>query len=100
MGLVELGFPGNGSRRGPAAPYASLKRRRPAGQYRDHPGVSSIQPWNDTGREVLEVVSPVLPPDQASYRGIGRGSMRMKKYLQCAQWVGCWAALMQAALRT
>ena len=24
------------------------KRRRPAGQYRDHPGVSSIQPWNDT----------------------------------------------------
>jgi hypothetical protein len=52
------------------------------------------------GREVLEVVRPVLPPDQARYRGIGRGSMRMKKYLQCAQWVGCWAALMQAALRT
>jgi hypothetical protein len=36
------------SRRGPAAPYASLKRRRPAGQHRDHLGVSSIQPWNAT----------------------------------------------------
>jgi|SRR5437868_671234 len=71
-------------------------------------GAVSRPPWRflystmerHRGRKVLEVVRPVLSLDQASYRGIGRGSMRMKKYLQCAQWVGCRAALMQTALRT
>jgi len=69
MGLVELGFPGTGLRRGPA-PCASLKRRRPAGQYRDHAGVSFTQPWSDTaagGVGSYETCSTV-PPSKLSRR--------------------------------